>query len=966
MHYDLYRLNPLLTNFNSLKITSVFMVNDLPTENEDNKHIAVALENGRIVIYELYTHSYEFRLQIKFQFKSKNLPQELTDVRKSEQLGRDWFFGIDNTNKSLNLLRFPSELFERLYKYDQVVKEKQDSRLKSSRLKNGKPPDPYSVKIHDRVKDYSLLTLKNAKTLQLAILTWDEEAKSIFANPLSRRPTNRFKIKFLYLKSMLDISTTSNISESDTVTSKNSKPDFEELYADLDLSLYTDIEEIQWLTPTKILFSSANVLYQAELRNQIVTIFDKNFAQFEHKSSCAMLNHEVCDRFLNSDNVVIKVETDLESSSTAESSLRNFDDSINAQDSTKQVPPVLFTKMRNKKNETTICSNFYAFLTKNYLKIHDELDMLQCIDLPLKFTNIVHSSLTSHNFSILLFNQHNLYALKPLSVDSIIEQFVANNQFRRAIRIRPNDPNLLCQNALYLFTETRNFIKSMQLFQQAEACLAQVMCLFPGLMPQAYRRQIQFPLDIPEFTDQELTYAYQAAHDFFLLPIREKFNSNMEEFKNFSFVKKSPEIPDATVEVLLTSLVKIKLEMFEGDNMSPSGNGDLGPLLRRSGENVKLESVEKSLLKKNLIAELVILYGKHGRHDKALHVLQDKLMVQEFLRYIENLVEEHGDFNILASYLVWMLENAKLERVFGILQIFDKLRVLRLLQTTHELKPYHKPYLEHLILNCNDQTPIIHSELIFIYIEDRIDELTLSDPDELNDGNQQLAFMIDFSDIYDKQRILNKLKSDGDWNQYLYKEQALIYGKLGRFQEMFDVLVGSTNDQDVLEMYAVRFYKEEQNFRVFSFLIKALYKIHEGRNGGLTESDQSSLPDSISEVMSRYFHCVDLEHLIEITALPDSISLVELGRFLTADVTLKDVKMHRTSMLDEFSSKLMNETSDFDLKGESKAFNGENQAVRVKRGSTCLVCGVGLGQKGKLAKFKDSVLHLDCVKCLSF
>lgn len=681
MHYDLYRLNPLLTNFNSLKITSVFMVNDLPSETEDNKHIAVALENGQIVIYELYTHSYEFRLQIKFNFKSKNLPQELTDVRKSEQLGRDWFFGIDKTNKSLNLLRFPSELFERLYKYDQVLKEKQDSRsgLKNSRLKNGKLPNPSSVKIHDRVKDYSLLTSKNAKTLQLAILTWDEEAKSMFANPLSRRPTNRYKIKFLYLKSMLDVSTNSNVFETDTGSVKqSSKIDFEQLYADLDLSLYTDIEEIQWLTPTKILFSSANVLYQAELRNQIVTIFDKNFAQFEHKNSCAMLDNEVCDRFLNTDNVVIKVETDLESSSTAESSLRNFDDSINAQDSTKPVPPVLFTKMRDKKNETTVGSNFYSFLTKNYLKIHDELDMLQCIDLPLTFTGIVHSNLTSHNFSILLFNQHNLYALKPLSVDSIVEQFVANNQFRRAIRIRPNDPNLLCQNALYLFTETRNFIKSMQLFQQAEACLAQVMCLFPGLMPTAYRRQTQFPLDIPEFTDQELTYAYQAAHDFFLLPIREKFNANMKEFKNFSFVKKSPEIQDATVEILLTSLVKIKLEMFEVDDKLPSGNGDLGPLLRRSGENVKLEAVEESLLKKNLTAELVILYGKHGRHDKALRVLQDKLMVQEFLRYIESLIEENEDFNILASYLVWMLENAKLERVFGILQIFDKLRVLQL------------------------------------------------------------------------------------------------------------------------------------------------------------------------------------------------------------------------------------------------------------------------------------------------
>jgi hypothetical protein len=677
-----------------------------------------------------------------------------------------------------------------------------------------------------------------------------------------------------------------------------------------------------------------------------------------------MLDNEVCDRFLNSDNVVIKVETDVESSSTAESSLRNFDDSINAQDSTKPVPPVLFTKMRDKKNEMS--SNFYAFLTKNYLKIHDELDILQCIDLPMKFTNIVHSSLTSHNFSILLFNQHNLYALKPLSVDSIIEQFVDNNQFRRAIRIRPNDPNLLCQHALYLFTETRNFIKSMQHFQQAQACLAQVMCLFPGLMPPAYRRQIQFPREIPQFVDKELTYALQAAHDFFLLPIRDEFNSNMEQFKNFSFIKNSPEIPDANIEVLLTSLVKIKLEMFESDEMPTSGNGDLGPLLRRSGENVKLESVEESLLKKNLIAELVILYGKHGRHDKALQVLKDKKMVPDFLRYIENLVEEHGDFNILASYLAWMFENAKLDRVFGILQVFDKLRVLRLLQTTHELKPYHKAYLEHLILNCNDQTPIIHSELIFIYIEDRIDELTLSDPDELNDGNQQLAFMIDFSNIYDKQRILTKLKSDGDWNRYLYKEQALIYGKLGRFQEMFEVLVGFTSDQDVLEMYAVRFYKEDQNFRVFSFLIKALYKIHEERNGGLTESDQSSLPDSISEVMSRYFHCVDLEHLIEIAALPDSISLIELGRFLTADVTLKDVKMHRTSMLDEFSSKLMSETSGFDLKSEYEGFNGENQAVRVKRGSKCLVCGFGLGQKGKLAKFKNSVLHLDCVKCLSF
>merc|ERR1712035_33575 len=116
MHYDLYRLYPLLTNFNSLKISSVFMINENPADNESNKHIAVALENGQIVIYELYTHSYEFRLQIKFNFKSQNnsLPQQLTDVKKSEQLGRNWFFGLDGNDKSLHLLRFPSELFERL------------------------------------------------------------------------------------------------------------------------------------------------------------------------------------------------------------------------------------------------------------------------------------------------------------------------------------------------------------------------------------------------------------------------------------------------------------------------------------------------------------------------------------------------------------------------------------------------------------------------------------------------------------------------------------------------------------------------------------------------------------------------------------------------------------------------------------------------------------------------------------
>merc|ERR1712025_1392263 len=111
-------------------------------------------------------------------------------------------------------------------------------------------------------------------------------------------------------------------------------------------------------------------------------------------------------------------------------------------------------------------------------------------------------------------------------------------------------------------------------------------------------------------------------------------------------------------------------------------------------------------------------------------------------------------------------------------------------------------------------------------------------------------------------------------------------------------------------MYAVRFYKENQDSSVFSYLISALWKIHEERNGGLCESDLGSLPDSIGEVMGRYFHCVDLEHVIKISGLPDFINLSELGRFLIADMSLREVKTKRTEMLDVFSSNLLIGTSE--------------------------------------------------------
>ena len=248
--------------------------------------------------------------------------------------------------------------------------------------------------------------------------------------------------------------------------------------------------------------------------------------------------------------------------------------------------------------------------------------------------------------------------------------------------------------------------------------------------------------------------------------------------------------------------------------------------------------------------------------------------------------------------------------------------------------------------------------LVILNTSHRIDELTLSDPDELNDGNQQLAFMIDFSNIYDKTKILHKLKSDKNWDQYLYKEQALIYGKLGKFEEMFETLEKFNKDQDVLEMYAVRFYKENQDSSVFSYLISALWKIHEERNGGLCESDLGSLPDSIGEVMGRYFHCVDLEHVLNLnTGLPDFINLSELGRFLIADINLREVKTKRTQMLDDFSSNL--------LIGTENLKNEETEGVKIKKGSKCLVCGVALSKRGKLTNYKNSVLHSDCIKCLN-
>merc|ERR1719245_1940533 len=111
------------------------------------------------------------------------------------------------------------------------------------------------------------------------------------------------------------------------------------------------------------------------------------------------------------------------------------------------------------------------------------------------------------------------------------------------------------------------------------------------------------------------------------------------------------------------------------------------------------------------------------------------------------------------------------------------------------------------------------------YISEKIEELTLTDADQLNESANVL-YLIDSSEFYDKEIVLGYLEEDQNWGKYFIRERAVVYGKMGFYGKAFELLLGSREgkaeeNDDLIEKFLLRFISESS--QVFNSFLKVVF-----------------------------------------------------------------------------------------------------------------------------------------------
>ncbi|PIK36830.1 putative vam6/Vps39-like protein isoform X1 [Apostichopus japonicus] len=453
--------------------------------------------------------------------------------------------------------------------------------------------------------------------------------------------------------------------------------------------------------------------------------------------------------------------------------------------------------------------------------------------------------ITSGSGHVYVASQECIWKLEPVPIHNQIKELLKDKQFELALHLAnmteevEADKQMRIQNiqnlyAFELFQQER-FEESMKLFAKLSTDPAQVIGLFPDLLPGDYRNKIEYPSTPTELMGAKLEKGLTALIEYLTQKRQDLLSKDptadmsqpssiVEGSTTTSSSKQRAQIIDTTLLKCYLQRYLKSVKFYYFFLFRPRCFSCLP--VRLKDNKCHFEESERVLKKHQKYSELIILYNKKEKHKEALDLLlRQSQKVSSPLRghertvqYLQKLGAKQAD--LIFEFATWVL-SAHPEDGLKIFtednQEIDTLDRRKVLDYLSRAAPKLViPYLEHIILNCGDETEAFHNQLIQMYREE-IEKLmpefekTLpegqsftragSEPGELGALKKKLLGFLETSVNYAPKKLLAFFPKNA-----FFEERALLSGRAGRHEQALAIYAHLLKSANLAEAYCERHY----------------------------------------------------------------------------------------------------------------------------------------------------------------
>lgn len=605
--------------------------------------------------------------------------------------------------------------------------------------------------------------------------------------------------------------------------------------------------------------------------------------------------------------------------------------------------------------------------------------LIQSIDLP-------KSRFIAHGKHLYIASPSYVWRLIPVSIPMQIQQLLHDKQFSLALMladmvVEPEQEKAARKESiqnLYAFDLfcQKKFDDSLQLFAQLETDPAQVIGLFPDLLPSEFRKLLEYPAPPPQLTPGELEKGCVALVEY-LTQKRNELIKNSDKTESLQRGRnkdstKEPSKADIKAQknlehrrqVIDTSLLKCYLQ---------TNDALVAPLLRLKENFCHVEECERVLTKSKKYNELVILYQAKGLHKKALDLLLRQAQRssgplkghQKTVQYLQHLGHEH--LKLIFDFSVWVLKAHPDDGLKIFIEDLPEVEGLPRDKVLAHIEQCAKQltirYLEHIIFLWNESKPDFHNKLINCYRErvqvlmrEYLDSLPTGDkpvspgsePGELGELRGRLLFLLETSKHYQAQHLLTHFPES------FYHERALLLGRVGRHEEALAIYIHILHNTKLAEEYCHRNYNEgrEGSKDVYVSLLR-MYLAPPEISG--KENMKPNIAKAL-DVLQEHHLKISTAKALEL--LPPSIQVREVYAFLLNVLEDKERKRKNSQVL---KSLLFAEH----LQVQEQRMHYQGGKILLTDERACRVCHKKIGTSAFAYYPTGEILHYYCCKNLT-
>nr|CAG4643717.1 EOG090X0131 [Lepidurus arcticus] len=511
--------------------------------------------------------------------------------------------------------------------------------------------------------------------------------------------------------------------------------------------------------------------------------------------------------------------------------------------------------------------------------------------------------------------------------------------------------------SLYAFELFRNkkFQDSMKIFLKLNTDASHVIGLFPDLLPAEFRKQLKYPEDLPVLKGKELESGLLALIEF-LTQVRHDLMGNLNPQKSTpaalvegnAIVKSKRQL----LQIVDTTLLKCYLQ---------TNDALVASLLRLKDNHCHLEESRQALQTYNKHAELILLYQGRGMHQEALEELKELQNSQEqgyeaTITYLQHLGPEYMD--LVVKFAGWVLTDHPeaglkifAEDIHEVEQL-PRPRVLDFLLRNH--RSLALPYLEHVVFQWKDPSPLFHNALALQYREKVMQLLGSSaKTQDISHWRGKLRSFLDNSEFVIPEAVLVHFPFDA-----LFEERATLLGKLGKHEQALAIFMNVLQDYSAALAYCHRFYNANNpnDQEVYLFLLRLLLNPQScpPLPGLAPPSRPPRQPDleSALKLLQDHASCIDVVQAL--TVLPSQVPLAQISDFLTQSLVARAACRRQQQLLRGLRYAEH-------LQVQEERIRYQSQKIVMTEFNVCHVCKKRFGSQSAFIRYPNGdIVHFSC------